>query len=275
MGRARRHRDPNLEHRSLLTVCLALLVLVVAGMGAPRNWWTRNLELSFRTYSAAGLKPGMPVMISGYPVGRVQHIHLLPDAQVQVTLLVGATQEPMIGRRSRASLAQDSLLGSPYIAITPDLSDLGQRAELANGEALIYEPSPGLNTLIKELAASRLPLQEVLTNTARLVEKRLPRSLETLERTLGSGERLANNLDRELVGRAGSLQTSVNAASSDLERTLNTVQSTLVEIQSLARSSNTLLQGLSRSWLMRMLEPATATPGPATPPAEPAPAAVR
>jgi phospholipid/cholesterol/gamma-HCH transport system substrate-binding protein len=273
MVRARRHRVANLEHRSLLAGAIAVLLLVVAGMGAPRNWWSRNLELSFRTYSAAGLRPGMPVMISGYPVGRVLRIRLLSDAQVQVTLLVGAAQEPMIGRRSRASLAQDSLLGSPYIAITPDLTDLGQRAAVANGETLIYEPSPGLANLIRELAASRLPLEEVLSSTARLMEQRLPRSLDQLDRTLESGDRLAGGIERELVGRSGSLQTRIEGATANLERTLGSVEATLSDIQALARSSNSLLQGISRSWLLRLLDRAPATPGPAAPAAEPAPGA--
>jgi phospholipid/cholesterol/gamma-HCH transport system substrate-binding protein len=214
----------------------------------------------------------MAVMISGYPVGQVQRIRLLNDAQVQVTLQVAKTQQPMIGPRSRASLAQDSLLSSPYIAITPDLHDLGRRDPGLQGETLIYEPSPGMATLIKELAASRIPLQQVITSSARLVEQRMPRSLDQLDRTLNSGERLADGLERELVGRAGRLQSNVDTATGKLETTLANVQSTLSDIQALARSSNALLQGLSRSWLLRLLDPAPQQPGPAPLPVEPGPA---
>jgi phospholipid/cholesterol/gamma-HCH transport system substrate-binding protein len=268
----KRLRETDLEHRGWMAGSLVLLGLLVAGMGAPRNWWAPSLELSFRTYSAAGLKPGMAVMISGYPVGQVQRIRLLNDAQVQVTLQVAKTQQPMIGPRSRASLAQDSLLSSPYIAITPDLHDLGRRDPGLQGETLIYEPSPGMATLIKELAASRIPLQQVITSSARLVEQRMPRSLDQLDRTLNSGERLADGLERELVGRAGRLQSNVDTATGKLETTLANVQSTLSDIQALARSSNALLQGLSRSWLLRLLDPAPQQPGPAPLPVEPGPA---
>lgn len=277
MVRARRHRDANAEHLGLLTGSLALLLLLLAGIGAPRNWWSRNLELNFRTYSAAGLTPGMPVMISGYPVGRVLRINLLSDAQVQVTLLVSATQQPMIGPRSRASLAQDSLLGGAYIAITPDLSDLGQHSDNPRETTLIYEPSPSLANLIKDLAASRLPLQQVVTNTASLVDKRLPRSLDQLDRTLLSGQRLAGSVERELVGRSGALQGTISSTVTNLDQTLSSaqstlsaVQTTLTEIQTLARSSNALLQGISRSWLMQLLQPtpevSPTRPSPSPPP---------
>ncbi len=271
----------NLERLALLGGSGVLTLLLLLGMGAPRNWWTRTVELRFRTYSAAGLSPGMPVMISGYPVGRVRHIRLLNDAQVQVSLSVGAEQEAMIGRRSRARLAQDNLLGKAYIAISPDLSDLGH-ADIASREhTLIYETDPSLGFLIRDLAASRIPLQQVISNTAKLMNKRLPRSLDQLDRTLVSGQRLAGSIERELVGGSGSLQSSVSNATGNLETTLSSVQSTLAEIQTLARSSNTLLQSISRSWLLQLLQPAPplnpapGQPAPPPPQAGPDPGASR
>jgi ABC-type transporter Mla subunit MlaD len=272
-----RSRPINLERSGLLAGGALLGLLLLAGMGAPRNWWTRNQNLSFRTYSASGLSPGMPVMISGYPVGRVQRLRLLNDAQVQVDLVVGADRRSMIGSRSRATLAQDTLLGQPYIAISPDLHDLGSAtggsATGASGDdVLIYEPSPGLASLIKELAASRIPLQEMIGSAARLAEQRLPQSLDQLDKALGSGTRLAQTLEQELVGKPTAMQQSLSSASGNLERTLNTLQTTLQEIQSLARSSNTLLQGISRSWLLQLLEPAQPNP-PATRSPDPGPSA--
>lgn len=257
MATPRRRSEPNLEHHSLLAGSVVLLLVALVGIGGPRNWWSRNLQLSFRTTSAAGIQQGMPVMISGFPVGRVQRINLLPNAQVQVTLIVAAEQRNMIGQRSRATLAQDTLLGNAYIAISPDLSGLGPGNGRPQQTVLSYEPSPDIASLIKDVAATRIPLQQVLSHTAGLMEKRLPRSLDQLDATLSSGQRLAGTLERELVGQAGSLGSNVSTATSNLERTLGSLQQTLQEIQSLARSSNALLQNLNRSWLMQMLEPAT------------------
>ncbi len=260
-----RSRPFDLEHWTLLGGAASLLVLLVLAVGTPRNWWSRNLQLNFRTYSAAGLQEGMAVKISGFPVGRVQRIRLLNDAQVQVTLEIAASRQGMVGRRSRATVAQDGLINRPYIAITPDLSALGHRDPISSGDTLIFESSPDIATLIKEVASSRVPLQQMLTRAGSLVEQRVPRSLDQLDRTLGSGERLANLLEREVAQGSGSLQGRVARATDNLETTLTTLQGTLVEIQSLARSSNSLLQGIRRSWLIQLLEPA------GTPPLNPAP----
>ena len=265
----------DLEHWALLGGGACLLGLLVLAIGAPRNWWSRNLELNFRTYSAAGLQEGMPVKISGYPVGRVQRIRLLNDAQVQVTLEISASRQALVGHRSRATVTQDGLINRPYIAISPDLSALGHRDPISSGDTLIFESSPDIATLIKEVASSRVPLQQMLTRAGALMERRVPRSLDQLDRTLGSGERLANLLEREVAEGSGSLKGRVARATDNLETTLTTLQGTLVEIQSLARSSNSLLQGIRRSWLIQLLEPTTtaplnpAPPSPA-PPAKPA-----
>ena len=260
-----RSRPFDLEHWTLLGGAASLLVLLVLAVGTPRNWWSRNLQLNFRTYSAAGLQEGMAVKISGYPVGRVQRIRLLNDAQVQVTLEIAASRQALVGRRSRVTVTQDGLINRPYIAITPDLSALGHRDPISSGDTLIFESSPDIATLIKEVASSRVPLQQMLTRAGSLVEQRVPRSLDQLDRTLGSGERLANLLEREVAQGSGSLQGRVARATDNLETTLTTLQGTLVEIQSLARSSNSLLQGIRRSWLIQLLEPA------GTPPLNPAP----
>ena len=245
----------NLERLVLLSGSLVLGLMTVAGMGTPRNWWTQNRELHFSTADASGLRLGMPVKIAGYPVGRVRQIQLLNDAQVLVTLSVGAEQERMIGRRSRATLTQDNLLEKSYIAISPDLDQPSGGS--ARDKTLDYVPSPSLATVIRELASSRIPLQKVIGNTAVLMDKRLPHSLDQLDRTLISGQHLAGSVERELVGRPGDLRQNLSRATDNLERTLSAVQTTLGEIQTLARSTNGLLQTLSRSWLLQLLQPAT------------------
>jgi len=260
MGSAQRHRRRpfNPERLSLLGGSALLGGLIVLGMGAPRNWWSNNIQLRFETSNGAGISPGMQVMIAGYPVGRVRQVRLLNNAHVQVSLSVGAEQAHMIGRRSRATLAQDNLLDKAYIAINPDVSDAAPAAHGAEMRTIGYEASPSLAVLVRKLAANRVPLEKVITSTATLVDQRLPRSLDQLDQTLISGQRLAGSVERELVGNSGNLQGRAGAAADNLERTLSSVQSTLNDIQDLARSSNALLQTISRSWLMQLLQPTSA-----------------
>lgn len=253
----------SLEHWLLLSGAAGLLTLQVLGMGVQRHWWARTQVLSFRTYSAAGLQPGMAVKISGFPVGRVQQIRLLNDAQVQVTLAIAASRLPMVGTNSRATLAQDGLLSTPYIAISPDLNDLGNRRPLASGDTLIYEAGPDISTLIKDLAASRVPLQQMITRAGALMEQRLPRSLDQLDRTLVSGEQLASVAEQELSENSRALQKQVGRTTGELEQTLSSLQATLAEIHRLASSTNTLLGSIRGSWLLQLLEPSGTTLSPA------------
>lgn len=265
-----RRRRTGLEHGTLLAGSVALLGLLVLAMGSPRNWWTRTLDLRFRTDSAAGLQPGMAVKIAGYRVGQVDRIQLLNDARVQVTLSIAASREGLIGRRSRATLAQDGLLGSSYIAISPDLRAPGQRQALQAGDTLSYDASPDLGTLIREVAASRLPLQNLIGRSVTLIDERLPRSLNQLDRTLGSGERLAGTIQGEARAGSGLLQARISRVSDSIEQSLGSLEATLQDVRVLVRSSDGLLRGIQRSWLLQLLEPAAGgvSPTPATP-AEP------
>jgi phospholipid/cholesterol/gamma-HCH transport system substrate-binding protein len=265
-----RRRRTGFEHGTLLAGSVALLGLLVLAMGTPRNWWTRTLELRFRTNSAAGLQPGMAVKIAGYRVGQVDRIQLLNDARVQVTLSIAASREGLIGRRSRATLAQDGLLGSSYIAISPDLRAPGQRQALKAGDTLSYDASPDLGTLLREVAASRLPLQNLIGRSVTLIDERLPRSLNQLDRTLGSGERLAGAIQGEARAGSGLLQARISRVSDSIEQSLSSLEATLQDVRVLVRSSDGLLRGIQRSWLLQLLEPAAegVSPTPATP-AEP------
>ena len=254
-----RRRRVGLEHGTLLAGSAALLGLLVLGMGAPRNWWTRTLELRFRTDSAAGLQPGMAVKISGYPVGQVDRIQLLNDARVQVSLTIAASREGLIGRRSRATLAQEGLLGKAYIAISPDLQNHGPRQALKPGDTLQYNASPDLSTLIREVAASRQPLQNLIGRSVNLIDQRLPRSLNQLDRTLGSGERLAGVLQSEATAGSGLLQTRISRVSDSIEQSLSSLETTLQDVRALVRSSDGLLRDIQRSWLLQLLEPAAPT----------------
>lgn len=245
------------ESRLLFGGSLLLLGLLLLGTGAPRAWWIRKRPLSFEAASAAGISTGMDVRLSGYPIGRVDQLHLLPNTRVRVTLALAADKLAMLGPGSRAALTQDSLLSEPYIAISPAATPPRSHEQPVSMPRLIYEPSVNVMTLIEDLAESRLTLQQVLSRTSTLVDRRLPRSLDQLDRTLGSGETLANTLRREVLSGSATLQQQVGSSGHQVEHTLTELRATLADVQSLVRNSNGLLRDLQRSWLMRLLEPAS------------------
>ncbi|MBM5800799.1 MAG: MCE family protein [Cyanobacteria bacterium K_DeepCast_35m_m2_023] len=263
-GHRRRLNGLNLESWVLLLGAATLLSIAVAGIGNPRNWWVRNLELTLNTHSAAGLIPGMPVKIAGYPVGMVKQVQLLDSGRVMVTLQVAASRAHLIGPRSFAALGQDNLLSKAYINIEADPRGGSRRAgQEGRPSQLSFRPTASIPLLLNELANSRLTLQQGIKGAAELVQRRLPRSLDQLDRTLQGGQQLTTTLERDLGGKASTISSELGSTTSTINQTLNQLQGTLLQVQALASSSNSLLQKLNRSWLIRLLEPAPATDQPA------------
>lgn len=189
-------RSPAPQSLLFLAGAVALLGLFVLGIARAGNWLAPSVRLHFRALDAAGLQAGMAVRISGFAVGQVRRIVLQPDAQVLVELELRDPYRSMVGRRSRAELAQLGLLGDSYIAITPDPAAIGQ-PPIGDGETLVFTSRPAIDDLIAEVASSRIPLQRALSRGLTLAETRLPRSLDELDRTLGATRRLGTRLEAD------------------------------------------------------------------------------
>lgn len=279
---ARRHSGwsrwgGSLQSLGLLAGGVLLFGAYLTSMGLSRNWWNQAVGLQFRTYTAAGLRPGMAVKISGFTVGRVRSLQLLPDGQVLVDLDLGASYRSMVGRRSRATLAQDSLLGNAYVAISPDPASIGQ-AGVGRGEAIVYDPRPDVQTLLTELAETRIPLQKALGAGVGLASQRIPASLDELDRTLAASRRLASSLQRDAGSTAaqvrsttGTVQQLLSDSASSGERTLPLLLQTLQELNAMATSTNTLVRRIQNSWLFELVSPPPDQPAPGATPAAQSP----
>lgn len=278
MVKRRGNWSQHLQGLALLSGGVLLLGTYFASMGLSRNWWSPSVGLQFRTYTAAGLRPGMAVKISGFTVGRVRSLQLKPDGQVLVNLDLGASYRSMVGRHSRATLTQDSLLGNPYVAISPDPASIG-KAGVGSGEMIVYDPRPDVQTLLTELAETRIPLQKALGASAGLASKRIPATLNELDRTLAAGRTLAGSLQRDASSTAAQVRTTTSTVQQVLtssvsngEQILPPLLQTLQEVRGLAANSNAMLRRLEKSWLFELISSPPDPPGPAAKPAEQSPA---
>lgn len=279
MAKRRNPWSSQLQGLALLAGGAVMLGMYVTSAGLSRNWWTPSVGLQFRTYTAAGLRPGMAVKISGFRVGRVRSLQLKPDGQVLVNLDLGDTYRSLVGRRSRATLAQDSLLSNPYVAISADPAAVGQSG-VGSGEAIVYDPRPDLQTLLTELAETRIPLQKALAASAGLASRRIPSTLNELDRTLTASRELAQSLQRDAASTTaqvrrttGTVEQVLSASTSSGERTLPLLLQTLQELNAMATTTNALVRRLQASWLLELLSPPPDQPGPAAAPATQSPAA--
>jgi phospholipid/cholesterol/gamma-HCH transport system substrate-binding protein len=211
-------------------------------------------------------------------VGRVRSLQLKPDGQVLVDLDLGTSYRSMVGRHSRATLTQDSLLGNPYVAISPDPASIG-KAGVGSGEMIVYDPRPDVQTLLTELAETRIPLQKALGASAGLASKRIPATLNELDRTLAAGRTLAGSLQRDASSTAAQVRTTTSTVQQVLtssvsngEQILPPLLQTLQEVRGLAANSNAMLRRLEKSWLFELISSPPDPPGPAAKPAEQSPA---
>jgi len=271
-------RRPGLQSLVVLAGAVGLLGLFVVGIARSGHWLAPSVRLQFRTLNAAGLQTGMAVRISGFSVGQVRRILLQPDAQVLVELELRDPYRSMVGRRSRAELAQIGLLGDSYIAITPDPAAVGQ-PPIGDGETLVFTSRPDLEDLLAEVASSRIPLQRALSSGLNLAETRLPRSLDQLDQTLASTRRLATRLEADtqrsstelnrtlgatralaerLESRADGTAVDLSALIRRLERTETETRplllQTLRELTTMAGATNRLVKTLNESWLFELID---------------------
>lgn len=271
-------RRPGPQSLVFLAGAVGLLGLFVVGIARAGNWQAPSVRLQFRTLDAAGLQTGMAVRISGFAVGQVRRILLQPDAQVLVELELRDPYRSMVGRRSRAELAQVGLLGDSYIAITPDPAAVGQ-PPIGDGETIVFSSRPDLEDLLAEVASSRIPLQRAISSGLSLAETRLPRSLDQLDQTLAASRRLATRLESDaqrssselnrtlaatrqlaqrLEGRADGTAADLSALIRRLESTETQTRplllQTLRELTTMAATTNRLVKTLNESWLFELID---------------------
>lgn len=282
---------PGQGNVAVLLGSLVLLVGLALGMARLQRWFRVTGPVQIRTTNASGLQQGMDVRISGYRVGQVEGLRLDSDAQVTVSLLVEPNYRPLLGPLSEARLMQDNLIGVPYLALSPDpraLVSTSTPAALQRRLVLRYIPPVNITDLIAEVAESRLPLNRLLETTSRLAEQRLPQTVAAVEGTMRSAQSLAEELRiqaRSTGAEARSTtaearrtlavyrnlgldgQRRLDRAEADLRSHTPLVIETLKDLNGMSQTVNRLVQRVSSSWLMQLLE-ASRVPAPLGPASE-------
>ena len=262
---ARRATGPS--RQGVLTIIGAVVLLggLLVGMAQEQIWVLFAKPVEFLTDDANGLAPGLPVRLSGFTIGRVDRVELRRDAKVLVTLRIQPSYRPMLGPRSLARLDQDGLVGSNYLNVTADPTT-GAREE--GPLRLSYDPPVDVKDLLVALAQSRLPLNRLLEQTATLAETSLPRTLREVNQTVRAAGSLSVSLQQQSVLTASQARQTLltyerlgqdgrqglSTSRQDLDTLLPLLRDTLKDVRTTAQTSQTLLDRLSGSWLMPILE---------------------
>ncbi|MFN9645996.1 MAG: MlaD family protein [Cyanobacteriota bacterium] len=203
--------DPRERWLFLVSGGLLLLALVV-GIGRERHWGEPQFSVDVMAPRADGLQQGMEVRLSGMPIGRVESLDLQPDARVAVRLRINERFRRLIGPRSRVRSGLIAVVGLSVVNLTPDPQPAGAPLDRPL-PTLAYDPPPDLNQLLANLARSGTEIDQTLTLAKTLLNKQVPASLGSLERST-----------TKLSGSMGDLSSMARTLSSETRRTVPSVQ---------------------------------------------------
>ena len=239
-----------------------LSLAMVVGLGREHHWGERSQELQLLTPTAAGLRTGIDVRISGLPVGQVVGLEMEPNASVRVRMKVFESYRRLIGPKSVASQGVDGFVGDHFIAISPDPQP--PSAPVKQGVVrLPYTQPVDFASLLEQLVETQVALQGALRKIGGVAEKDLPVALSDIRRTMAGVNKLSTTLNRELVGLGPQLKTTLKtmdrtgSTATELMKTTGPVLApTLQDVQGLAASTNRLLHELFGSgWLNQVPPP--------------------
>jgi len=239
-----------------------LSLAMVLGLGREQHWGQRSQEVQLVVKSAAGLRSGIDVRISGMPVGQVVGLEMEPNASVRVRMKVFDRYRLLIGPKSVASQGVDGFVGDHFIAISPDPQPA--TAPLAPGAVqLAYTQPVDFTSLMEQLVETQVALQSALRRVGAVAEKDLPGALGDIRRTMAGVHQLSTTLNREMDGIGPQLKTTLqtmdrtgDSATGLMKTTSPVLVPTLKEVQGLAASTNRLLHQLFGSgWLNQSSAP--------------------
>ena len=148
---------------------LLILIALLVGLARAQRWGTRYVDVYIQAKDVNGLKRGEEIRIAGIPVGQVGRLQLTDQGKVTVQLQIDDSKAFLVGPSSKVRLAQEGLMGNPYVVISADPRPKDQGVTI-NGRTLHYAEPINLDRLLHEFAATQKQLRLTLRHTAELTE---------------------------------------------------------------------------------------------------------
>ncbi len=263
----------NLEFKALLL--LGLLVLLVAGAAVylmyARGLFEATQRLVLVSEDADGVRVGMDLSFSGFPIGRVRRIELAPDGNARILVDVPRKDAHWLRQSSVFTLVRSVLGGTSLRAYSgvltdPALPDGAERkvlvgdtgAELQRVVTAARELLQNLTALTAHDAALGTSLANLQAVTERLKgprgamgvlmgsEQEAARVTATLERTnalLARLDGLVAHADTQVFGADGAMKDArasiqqLHGLLSDARSTLKKADAVLLEAQGIAANA--------------------------------------
>ena len=129
---------------------LLLLTVVLLGFAKAQRWGSSFVDVYIKARDVNGITRGEDIRIAGLPVGQVGDLRLNKQGKVHVQLRIETDKAYLIGPRSKAHLAQEGLMGDPFLVISADPRPEEQAAAI-NGSTIPFQEPVSVDTLMKQL----------------------------------------------------------------------------------------------------------------------------
>jgi phospholipid/cholesterol/gamma-HCH transport system substrate-binding protein len=251
---------------------LALLVALVAGTGLylmyARGLFEQTQRLVLLVDDSEGVRVGMDLTFSGFPIGRVRNVELSPEGTARILVDVPRKDAHWLRTTSMFTLVRSLVGGATLRAYSgvltdPPLPDGAERKVLVGDTAaelpILVASAKELIANLTALTGQDSPLATTLTNLQTLTEKlngpqgamgavlgkdidtkKVAQALDRVNALLARVDGMAAKADAQVLGPDGLVNASrasvaqLTGLLSDARATLKKVDGVLAEAQAIA-----------------------------------------
>lgn len=218
---------------SLVVSALSLTLFLLHKKGA----FDQRHAFHFTTTSAQSFSIGMPLLLSGFEIGRIENISLMPTGIVDITFSVNERNREWVTENTKLTLKKP-LLGSPYIEVFSS----HELELLEPGSLVIMTVSDDINDIINKLDPTIQQLSTIIADLAILTAE-FSKPEGALFSTLNNIEAMSYKL-KESPSLLASL-TGHPEDGSTLSSTLHESKQTILKLQKTIDQTNDLVAGMN------------------------------
>ena len=212
-----------------------LLAAIIVSFAKAQHWGTSYIELYTTANDVNNLTSGEDIRIAGIPIGKVGRLHLNNQGKVKVQLKIESRHAHLIGANSKVRLAQEGLIGDPYLTISADPRPRKNGIAI-NGSTISYVEPISVDSLLTQLSESQQELHTTLLNTSALTAK--DGSITT---ALEASKQLATALSKEVNSTAPVVRESISSVASDIHAVSKSTESVENRVESLITTTQPLM----------------------------------
>lgn len=244
-----------------------LSVLVVIGLVAiNKNVFTKKVKIIIYSQNGDGLSNGMPVVFSGFQIGRIQDLNLEDDGRVKMVVKIPDDYVKWIKKDSECKLESKNLLGASSITFSG-----GNGQVVEDNDKFFLVRSRGMEELIEKakpvLEDAKIIVANVRSITDDLKDKngdlaKLMRGLGNVgddltakKGTLGKllrteelNDKITKIIDNVLVlqKNLNEISNKVSAMMDKVGERIDGTEETLKDVNALMKKSNELILDLNK-----------------------------